>query len=338
MQKVSKKAWIEIAVCSGAFVTLLILAAFFDLAINKALYNPDSLFGQYFANLGELPSYLSAPVVGVILFYQGFGKSKHQAIFFKILAAALVFVGWFYAIGIWFWGNFIQEDLDFAIVYKLVFSAILTFCLILSCAKVDKKLMRKLMFFALFLALVAALSNLIVQIMKMLWARQRFRTMTPENPANASLIAAYAGDGDFFKGFSPWYKPQFLFHHPLRTDAYVSAYKALDHDAFKSFPSGHTVAAAASFGIILLPDMFHKFAKYKWMFWVFPAVYTVLVALSRMVMGAHYLSDVVFGGFTGFGIAALVRWVMVSKKDKISSHFGIPAESKARIIVLDNNF
>lgn len=338
MQKLSKKAWVQIAACSGAFVVLILIAAFFDLAINKALYNPHSLYGQYFAKLGELPSYIAAPTVGVILFYQGFGKTKGQTVFYKAVSAALIFVGWFYAISGWYWENFIQEDLAYAIVYQIVFSAIFTLALILACAKVDKKLMRKLLFFALFLAITAALSNLIVQIMKILWSRQRFRTMTPENPANASLIAAYASDGDFFKGFSPWYKPQALFPHPLRTDAYVSAYKAVDHDTFKSFPSGHTVAAAASFGIIMLPEMFKKLAKYKWMFWVFPAVYTVLVAISRIVMGAHYLSDVVFGGYIGFGTAVLVRWLMLPRMDKFNARYGIPAESKARIIVLDNNF
>jgi membrane-associated phospholipid phosphatase len=338
MQKISKKAWIQIAACSGVFAVLIILAAFYDLAISKAMYRPDSLFGQYFANLGELPSYLSAPAVGVILFYQGFGRTRGQVIFFKILSAALIFLGWFYAIGSWFWENFVKESIDYAIVYKIVFSAILTLCLILSCAKVDKKLMRRLLFFACFLAIVAALSNLIVQIMKLVWSRQRFRTMTPENPANASLIAEFVRDGDYFKGFSPWYKPQLLFPDPIRTDAYIRAYKAADHDAFKSFPSGHSVAAAASFGVILLPDMFRRLAKYKWMFWVFPAIYTVLVCLSRIVIGAHYLSDVVFGGFTGFGVAVLVRWLMLSRMDKFYDRFGIPAENKAKIIVLDGNF
>ena len=47
-------------------------------------------------------------------------------------------------------------------------------------------------------------------------------------------------------------------------------------------------------------------------------VYTGLVALSRIVYAAHYLSDVTFGYFIGFGTAALVRIVMLkvfSKKN-----------------------
>ena len=47
--------------------------------------------------------------------------------------------------------------------------------------------------------------------------------------------------------------------------------------------------------------------KFKWMFWVFPMIYTGLVALSRIIYAAHYLSDVTFGYFIGFGTAVLVR-------------------------------
>lgn len=316
MQKISKKSWIEIAVCSGVFVVLAVIAGLYDLAINKALYNPDNLYGQFFARLGELPSYITAPTVGVILFYQGFGKTKQQALLIKALAALLVFAGWFYAVGVWFWENFITEELDYSIIYKLFFCAVLTLCSILACAKVDKKLMRKLLVFALFAAIVVALSNIIVQIMKMLWSRQRFRTMV-DSEANAGLISKFVNSGDLYQGFSHWYKPSFLFKNPLRTEEYMSAYKAVDSDAFKSFPSGHTVAASASFALIILPEMFSKFRPHKWMFWTLPAVYTALVGLSRIIMGAHYLSDVVFGGFIGFAVAALTRWVFVSKFQNI---------------------
>ncbi|MDD3947344.1 MAG: phosphatase PAP2 family protein [Clostridia bacterium] len=331
MQKITKKGWTEIGICAGAFVVIAVLAAFFDLAINKALYNPNSLFGQYFDKLGELPSYLAAPIVGTILFHQDFGKTKTHTILWKVVSAALVFVGWYYAIGSWFWGNFIRETISYSVVYKIVFCLILTACALLATVKVDKKVMRKLLVLALFIAVVAALSNVIVQIMKILWSRQRFRTMV-DNDANAELIATYVRGGDLFQGFSPWYKPEFLFKSPLRAGDYVSSYKAIDHDAFKSFPSGHTVAASASFFLIILPDMYSKFAKYKWMFWVFPAIYTALVGISRIVMGAHYLSDILFGGFIGFAVAALARWFFVSHLGSLYGRFDIPQDS--RIIVL----
>lgn len=327
MQKISKRGWIEFAACLGAFIVLAVIAAICDLEINIALYNPQSLYGQFFARLGELPSYLAAPTVGVILFHQDFGKNKTQKILLKCAFAALIFAGWFYAIGVWFWENFISEEVDYAIVYKLFFCAVLTAGVILGTAKVDKKVMRKLLVLALFIAIAVAVSNLIVQIMKILWARQRFRTMV-DNEKNAALIEAFVkpNGGDLYRGFTPWYRPNAIFRSPVHTDEYIRRYKEIDSDTFKSFPSGHTVAAAGSFALIILPEMYKKLAKHRWMFWVFPAIYTVLVGISRIVMGAHYLSDTLFGGYIGFGIAALARWIFVSKMDKIYACFKIPQE------------
>ena len=57
-----------------------------------------------------------------------------------------------------------------------------------------------------------------------------------------------------------------------------------------SFPSGHAATAAA-------------LAAALWYLWPQPALFYVigaaLVAMSRVVMGAHYLSDVAMGGFIG---------------------------------------
>ncbi len=62
-----------------------------------------------------------------------------------------------------------------------------------------------------------------------------------------------------------------------------------------SFPSGHILHAVA-FGIVLC-------AYYPGLRWPL-AVYTVLVALSRVILGLHYPSDVVAGALLG----ALTAW------------------------------
>ncbi len=63
-----------------------------------------------------------------------------------------------------------------------------------------------------------------------------------------------------------------------------------------SFPSGHTLHAVA-FSMVAA-------AYYPFLFWiVFP--FTFLVAISRMVLGLHYPSDVLAGALIGFCIAWL---------------------------------
>lgn len=61
-----------------------------------------------------------------------------------------------------------------------------------------------------------------------------------------------------------------------------------------SFPSGHTLHAV-SFTLVLL----HYYPE--WAALVMP--FTVLVALSRVVLGLHYPSDVLIGAALGAGIA-----------------------------------
>ena len=121
LKKISKKAWIEIAISFGIFVAIAIVTAFFDLEINKALDNTKSLYGLFFANLGELPTYLAAPIFGSILFYQDFGKStKQKLVINKVGGVAITFIGYLAAIYMWFWDNFVSTEVLYSIVYIIL--------------------------------------------------------------------------------------------------------------------------------------------------------------------------------------------------------------------------
>jgi len=80
--------------------------------------------------------------------------------------------------------------------------------------------------------------------------------------------------------------------------AIVCAGKTLDQF---SFPSGHTMHAAA-FSIVVL-------AYYPGLFWLV-VPFAVLVALSRPILGLHYPSDVLAGAALGAVIAGLsLSWI-----------------------------
>lgn len=66
-----------------------------------------------------------------------------------------------------------------------------------------------------------------------------------------------------------------------------------------SFPSGH-VANAATIAVSLA-----LIFRRAWI-WYVGAAYTVLMALSRTYLGAHWLSDTVGGAMIGAGIAVIV--------------------------------
>ncbi len=57
-----------------------------------------------------------------------------------------------------------------------------------------------------------------------------------------------------------------------------------------SFPSGHSVTALSAYVVFAL-----IFPKFRILF-IFAGI---IIALSRIVVGAHYLSDVIVGGILG---------------------------------------
>jgi membrane-associated phospholipid phosphatase len=286
---------------------LALIAAFFDLAINKALFAPESLFGQFFANVGEFPSYLAAPAVGVIMFCQRLGKSSRAQLIFKILFAALTAAGWYFFFS-WVLGHL--SNVDYLAAYCAVFAAIFTFLSLFICYRVPIATMKKLFWFAVFLAITAICVNVVIQILKAIWARERFRVMV------GGYDRALVPNGNY-DGFTPWYLPQGF---AKRGEDYMGAAEAVDAlmghhgDAFKSFPSGHTGAASVLMAIIILPDIMPKtLGRFKKLFWIVPFVYIAIMGLSRIVMGAHFLSDVLFGGYIGILVAVVVRFIMIKK-------------------------
>jgi undecaprenyl-diphosphatase len=68
--------------------------------------------------------------------------------------------------------------------------------------------------------------------------------------------------------------------------------------SLSSFPSGHAIAVFS-----LLPYLSQYFPRHKVYFWII----AILVALSRIYLGVHYLSDVIAGAFIGYcmGMVAL---------------------------------
>ncbi|MBB5633468.1 undecaprenyl-diphosphatase [Cryobacterium mesophilum] len=76
-----------------------------------------------------------------------------------------------------------------------------------------------------------------------------------------------------------------------------------------SFPSGH-VANAATIAVALAL-IFGR----TWI-WYVGAVYTVVMALSRTYLGAHWLSDTIGGALVGAGIAVIVWAPLASRLNR----------------------
>lgn len=114
---------------------------------------------------------------------------------------------------------------------------------------------------AVFMFLMA---TVICQLMKLGWGRERYRHM--------------AASGSF-EGFSRWFLPQ----------------RIASGNEFMSFPSGHSTNAAMMIWITMLPTFAKSWKNRETLLKVFAFAWMLLVMLSRIVVGAHFLSDVTMG-------------------------------------------
>ncbi|MBP5308152.1 MAG: phosphatase PAP2 family protein [Clostridia bacterium] len=157
-----------------------------------------------------------------------------------------------------------------------------------------KENVRAQLSFAVAVLFVAFASQVFSQGLKLINKRVRYRALN-----------AYGGE------FTPWYK----------FNGYPESFKALvlsagTEDAVKSFPSGHTASAGIVYTLIALPYVFQKFAALKWkvFFACFSVFITGIVAYARIRMGAHYFSDVLFGGSVSFFFSLIAIYFIYERK------------------------
>ena len=130
-----------------------------------------------------------------------------------------------------------------------------------------------------------------------------------KNPVGRMRYRAMNVIGDF-SGFTPWFAVNGQPDKTWMRETFGTA------DAFKSFPSGHTRAAAAAFYLISLADVIGvESRRRRALLWCFAILFTGLVAVSRIVVGAHFFSDVLVGGTIGFAVCMVSReFFLVDRK------------------------
>ncbi|MHA2006659.1 MAG: phosphatase PAP2 family protein [Promethearchaeota archaeon] len=124
---------------------------------------------------------------------------------------------------------------------------------------------------------------LFVQLIKLFWGRVRFEDLSPG-----------------FIEFTPWFIPQGINGH-------------------QSFPSGHTAMSFMLMPLLIpLRTMYLKNRNKQIlaMFLIFIVIgWALFVAASRVVVGAHYASDVLFSGGAACTITILLyNWFYVKRE------------------------
>lgn len=269
-------------------VGMMILGSLYDLQISKNLFNLNHKFGLFLAAYGQLPAALSLSVSGFLLIYTRNSKSILSvvlSIFFGIILSGFGLLLTFFEPSMYY------PNLN-KIVIGVVSVMIVVFANYVVLKIVEDTPSAKIRKFAYFLIAFTFTQFTVINYIKIPWGRPRMRLLAE----NSEII------------FQNWWNIDVSIRNKF-------VELGIKSEEFKSFPSGHTASAINILVITLLPYVNEKLYKKENYLWYASIVFAFAVAFSRIIMGAHFLTDVTMG----FSIGTIIFLVLhaVFYKNKI---------------------
>lgn len=287
----------------GVFLLVFILATFYDYQISQAIarltdgkYLSDDALGNFFEIIGEFPMY----IIGVF----AVANLARASLQIKTLALKILLVCICVGAGVFAYSLMINRAIEYvheqagtlnAVVDKtrefieswgvLIGSVVLMSLTFFLTFKIPEKYLSGLVAFSVAVLFTIALSQGVVQGVKVFMGRQRFRTMQ---------LLDYKGFGDLVD-YTPWYQI-----NGARKVGEEMLALGIASDGYKSFPSGHTCAWAVLFTLTVLPDFLgvpeKKRVKIKAILIVTTILAVLFLGYTRIRVGAHFATDVLFAG------------------------------------------
>ena len=284
-------------IVGGVLLIGLILGSFFDLQINAAIFNRDSIFGLGVSAFGMIPGYGALAFLGGALFAMTFKDQRFpkwaKAIFIAVSAAlvvvATIFLGrdvfavnGFYKLENLYWLGFVIMGIFSAAI------AVGGYFVAKGNTNPNMWIATLILAFAIFMALVPG-----VTLFKAIMHRPRYRIGVYEN-----LVT-----------FHNWWEPCKDYKEVIAGFPNV-----LSKEEFKSFPSGHAGATMCSMILLSYIPVFNKkYEKYQVLFFYIGFAWSLVVMFARMLVGAHYLSDVCVGAILTLVFFYIANEIIVRK-------------------------
>lgn len=278
-EKIFQKKYCLLIVC--VLVALMLIGSFYDYQISLKLYNPKSSFGILFASYGQLPAMLCSSISGLLLIKIANPLHKVKYILSYIFGVLLHV---FAILGI------TMDPMLYIQNMKLVISVAIAIILVSIVDIVIWKFIQdtepqKLKKIIILLLTTMFLEIFIINIIKILWGRPRMRMISQQSQAL----------------FQPWW----VIGSEVKEQLMAIGIAA---EEFKSFPSGHTGNAACAILLGTLPFISNRFKDKATLLFFIGVTFTIIVAFSRIIMGAHFLTDVT----VGMSIAFIIEIIMVT--------------------------
>jgi len=163
----------------------------------------------------------------------------------------------------------VGDDMDWIILGPSIFGSMTCFLIV-----TFNKDYKKCQTIALVIVILALINPLLfVQIVKLIWGRIRFRDLALN-----------------YSNYTPWYV--------------INGY-----NGNQSFPSGHTAMGWMFLPLLILVKDRNWKDPIKMITWILVIGWGLFVGLSRVVVGAHYASDVLFSS----GMASIITILLYKK-------------------------
>lgn len=322
------------------FVLLMLVGTFYDIEIDKMLFQPDNTFARMIESYGQVVYWgIWGPAFTVILlrrhnfnewydFCKKHSRSKASAEIksekvkktlnviitsvYNVALFVLSVIGWKKIIE-----NIIKNILsdigkaNWSQPVYFVVSTVAALAALLIFSRISSNTLKKLEAAAV-IGVIFGFFLKLVEEMKPITQRVRFREMVAYS--NGYLNDNGMSEGKYspltsemvnntdFSAFTPWYK---------KGDA-MGIYSRSD-----SFPSGHTSYSVAVFLSYFFFGSFEKLKKAAPVCLVFSFVYVAIVGCMRLVVGAHYLTDIAAAAIIGYTIFVVLKAVfdkLIEKK------------------------
>lgn len=251
----------------------VIAASVWDMDITRAVMNERSLYGRALEVAGEPPAIL----------FTSFNLALMAAYFFKCtkLSRRDIVLGVLSLVGCVGTAAFTTVKIakyvcsvplhPLITLYAVLAALAIAIAFIMLTLFMSERTLIKYFDIALHCVIAAVATFAIIWALKLVWGRVRPRQLF--------------GDAVF----TSWYLPQ-------------------GFTGYFSFPSGHTANATVVFsGAYYLRFLPKKHAGLKPLILAVLGIWTALVAFSRVVVGAHFLSDVLFGAAVTVAIVYFAR-------------------------------
>ena len=305
----TKKYLIQTLIFSLIFTILLVIGSIYDLQISQLLasnhlangtYFSTNVFGRILEYFGSWPIFIFGIWACLIFMHKVYhlgGNKKYFSLLFIAIIVIVFYKGASDTLEYICENHYIEYIYEHNITKVLLWSVSLIVAIVSSFLyrRVDIEKNNNLFKFALVILCTCAF-YILIELIKGPVGRIRFRAMNLIND---------------FSYFTNWYQISDAKEILLNSSN-------IPKDGFKSFPSGHTFAAGVSYVLICMPYLFEKYNTRKWtiIWYLIPISLTGLVGLSRIVVGAHFLSDVLVGGTIAYIAAETFKYIFIVRKQE----------------------